>query len=436
MEILIEKLAFGGAGLGRVDGKVCFVPFTAPGDLAKVRVTRSRKSYQEGELLELIRPAAARTAPPCGAFGLCGGCCWQHLPYDVQVKAKQDIFAEILGRIARVQPDVFLPMIPAPSPLGYRSRVQFKVRRAEDGLHCGFYRRGSHFVIDIPGGCLIADDRVNLLYGSLLPLLGAFPDPARLPQIDVAVGDDGGALLLFHYIGEAIPEVSGWLEKTIPGRMPVTGVFLQTARKVSMRKVWGEERVSYSIPSNLYPELPEIRLSFRCGGFSQVNYSQNLALIGTVLEWADLKGTEKVLDLFCGNGNFSLPISRFCGEVTGIEDFRQSIEDAVHNARQNLIPNTRFSCAPAEKALRYMADAGERFDLVLIDPPRTGAFEAVRIIAEMSPEKILYVSCDPATLARDIAELRKRGYQVAAVRAVDMFPQTHHIESITLLRKT
>jgi 23S rRNA (uracil1939-C5)-methyltransferase len=436
VEVTIEKLAFGGAGLGHAEGKVCFVPFTAVGDTALVRITKEKKSYMEGELLKCISPSALRIEPPCDVFGNCGGCCWQHLPYEIQVMAKQGIFAEILVRTGRVVSDVLQPMIPASSPYGYRSRVQFKVRSIGGAIHLGFYRQSSHFVIDLPGVCRIANDRVNLIYGALLPLLTDFPEPHRLPQIDVSTGDDGDALLLFHYIGERSEEVVSWLEKSIPGRVPVTGVFLQVGRKATMRKVWGKALVSYTIPSDLFPNLPEMTLSFRCGGFSQVNYRQNLVLIETVLAWADLRGTERVLDLYCGNGNFSLPLARFCADLVGIEDFAQSIEDAVTNARQNGISNARFRCMAAETGLRKLMESGEHFDVVVLDPPRTGALEAVRLIAEMSPVRILYVSCDPSTLARDLAELRKKGYEVAASRAIDMFPQTYHIESVTLLQKS
>jgi 23S rRNA (uracil1939-C5)-methyltransferase len=436
VEVSIEKLAFGGAGLGHVNGKVCFVPFTAIGDTARVRITKDKKSYLEGELLGCAPPSAGRTEPPCAAFGQCGGCCWQHLPYDAQVKAKQEIFAEILGRIARIPPHLIQPVIPASSPYGYRSRVQFKIRSVNGTFHLGFYRQGSHFVIDVPGRCLIANEQVNLICETLAPLLAGFPEPHRLPQIDVATGEHGDALLLFHYIGERPHDVVGWMEKSLPGSVPVTGIFLQVGRKSTIRKVWGNERVTYTIPSELFPNFSAVNLSFRCGGFSQVHYRQNLALIETVLDWADLRGTERVLDLFCGNGNFSLPVARLCAEVVGVEDFEQSIEDAVTNARMNGISNARFHTMSAENGLRTLTESGERFDVVLLDPPRTGALEAVRLIAGVLPEKILYVSCDPPTLARDIAELGKKGYEVAATRAVDMFPQTYHIESVTLLRKT
>lgn len=431
----IDKLAFGGAGLGRSGGKVCFVPFTAPGDSVRVRITSEKRSFMEGELLECLEPSPLRTMPPCGVFGSCGGCCWQHLPYDVQLKAKEELFAEALGRGARIGPDVIRPIVPASSPYGYRSRVQLKVRSIADEIHMGFYRQGSHFVIDLPGGCLIANEPVNQIYRSLRPLLDGFPEPRKLPQIDVATGDDGDALLLFHYIGERPDEAVAWLEKNVPGRVPVTGIFLQSGRKSTMRRVWGQDRVSYTIPAGLVPDFPGVRLSFRCGGFSQVNYNQNLSLIETAIDWAELKGEGRVLDLFCGNGNFSLPLSRYCSEVVGMEDFAQSIEDATENAWLNGIENARFMRRDSAAGVKELAAAAERFDLVLLDPPRSGALETVRLLPKLEPARIIYVSCDPPTLARDLAELRKQGYDVVASRAVDMFPQTYHIESVTLLHK-
>jgi 23S rRNA (uracil1939-C5)-methyltransferase len=218
--------------------------------------------------------------------------------------------------------------------------------------------------------------------------------------------------------------------------VPATGIFIQRGRKATLQRIWGEERVRYTLPAQLIPGLPETRLSFFCGGFSQVNYRQNLALIETVLTWAGLSGRERVLDLFCGNGNFSLAAAPFCHEVIGLEAFEQSIKDAVANARENGIPNAYFSCVDSGVGVRELISAGRHFDVVILDPPREGALDAVRLIPSLAPEKVLYVSCDPATLARDLAVLRNQGYTVVSSRAVDMFPQTYHIESVTMLVRT
>lgn len=433
--VQIDTLAFGGAGLGRVDGKVCFVPFTAVGDTVRVRVVSEKKSYLEGEVLEYLVTSPDRVSPPCPVFGICGGCSWQHLSYDLQGETKTNIFAETIMRATRLERSGILPILAAANPYGYRSRVQFKLRHVSGKLLMGFFRKGTHQVIDIPGGCAIANEQINSIFQQLRVLLQAFPDPEKIPQIDVATGDAGDAVVLFHYIGDRLKEVSAWLAREIPGRIPVTGVFLQLGRKITINKIWGEERVSYSIPKNLVPEFHEMTLSFRVGGFSQVNFQQNTALIEAALCWAELTGTERVLDLFCGNGNFSLPLARFCAEVVGYEDYAFSIEDAVTNSLRNTLRNTSFFCKDSAVGVLDLARRGESFDLVLLDPPRTGALDTVRVLPQVKPEKIIYVSCDPPTLARDLAILQKSGYEIVKCCPVDMFPQTYHIESITILRK-
>ncbi|MGA7826307.1 MAG: 23S rRNA (uracil(1939)-C(5))-methyltransferase RlmD [Geobacteraceae bacterium] len=433
--VTIDTLTFGGAGLGRVDGKVCFVPFTAAGDTVRIRIVSEKKSYLEGEVLECLTPATGRITPPCPVFGICGGCSWQHLPYALQGKAKEDIYAEILMRATRIDRDRILPLLAAHNPYGYRSRVQFKVRYVAGRLLMGFFSKGTHRVVDIPGGCAIANEQINKIFLQLRTILSTFPDPEKIPQIDVASGDAGDAVVLFHYLGERTAEVTAWLKREIPGRVPVTGVFLQQGRKVTINKIWGDERITYSIPQDLWPGFPELSLSFRCGGFSQVNYLQNTALIETALRWAELSGSERVLDLFCGNGNFSLPLAWYCSEVVGYEDFSQSIEDAVTNARRNSIRSTSFFCKDSAVGVRDLVRRGEVFDVVLLDPPRTGAIDTVRQIPDLKPKKIIYVSCDPPTLARDLVLLQKNGYEIVKSCPVDMFPQTYHIESITILGK-
>jgi 23S rRNA (uracil1939-C5)-methyltransferase len=432
--ITIDTLTFGGAGLGRIDGKVCFVPFTAVGDRVRIRIVTEKKSYVEGEILEFLDSSSERVAPPCPVFGVCGGCSWQHLPYELQGKVKEDIFAEILMRATRIERSRILPILSAPNPYGYRSRVQFKVRYVAGKLFMGFFSKGTHRVVDLPGGCAIANDQINSIFLQLRTILAAFPDPEKLPQIDLATGDAGDAIVLFHYIGERIAEVTAWLKREIPGRVPVTGVFLQQGRKITINKIWGDERITYSIPE-LISDLPPFIMSFRCGGFSQVNYLQNSALVEIALQWAELTGEERVLDLFCGNGNFSLPLARYCAEVVGYEDFAQSIEDAVTNARRNSIGTTSFFCKDSAVGVIDLVRRGESFDVVVLDPPRTGALEAVRVIPDLNPEKIIYVSCDPPTLARDLVVLQKNGYEIVKSCPVDMFPQTYHVESITILQK-
>lgn len=205
--VKIEKMAFGGAGFGHLEGKACFVPFTAPGDIARIKILKETRSYLEGELVELLHPSDRRVIPPCHVFGRCGGCNWQHLAYSDQLSAKEDIFAEILWRSGRVERDRIEPIAPAPDPYGYRSRIQLKVRCIDGEPQIGFYRSGSHFVVDIPKKCAIVHPRINRLINGLRQMVALFPEPEKIPQMDVAVGSDGRTELIIHYIGNRRKEI-------------------------------------------------------------------------------------------------------------------------------------------------------------------------------------------------------------------------------------
>ena len=432
----IEKMAFGGAGFGHLEGKACFVPFTAPGDVAKIRLKVVKRSYLEGELLDLLEPSKRRATPPCPVFGSCGGCNWQHLPYSDQLRAKEEIFAEILWRSGRVERNLIEEIAPAPEPFGYRSRIQLKLRFIAGELHMGFYRAGSHFVVDLPGRCAIAHPRINGVIGELKRLLPLSPEADKIPHIDAAVGGDGALELVIHYIGGNREELARFFRANRLS-LGADGIFLQTGRKTTLEEI-GEgdfHALTYMVPDPSSPGSPGYRLSFSNGGFSQVNFTQNLFLIETVCAWAGLTGSERVLDIYCGNGNFSLPLSGNAAYLLGVEDYGPSIASAVENCEANGVKNATFECCDALSAIDRFVSRDETFDLVLLDPPRTGAREVVAKIPALGPRSIIYVSCDPATLARDIGILKKSGYEVDKIRPVDMFPQTYHVESVTLLKR-
>jgi len=432
--VKIEKLTFGGAGFGRVDGKACFVPYTSPGDIARIRIIKEKSSYLEGELVELVEPSGRRVTPPCPVFGVCGGCNWQQISYPDQLCAKEEIFAELLLRIGRISRDRILPIVPAAEPFAYRSRIQLKVRCVNGEAQIGFYRAGSHFVVKIPEKCAIVHPVINRLIAVLRDVITTFPDAEKIPQIDVAIGDDERAELVIHYIGSRRSDIIRHFRQnrhTLEG----AALFLQTGRKTTLERISGDEQphLSYNVANPFFPDFPDITLSFSSGGFSQVNYRQNLTLIETVCAWADMTGSEKVLDIFCGSGNFSLPLAVKASHVSGVEDYGPSIDIAKCNSETNGIKNVSFTCADAAGEISRKVAADEEYDIVLLDPPREGAAGVARAIPALRPRTILYVSCDPATLARDICILTKLGYEVVKCRPVDMFPQTYHIESVTLL---
>jgi 23S rRNA (uracil1939-C5)-methyltransferase len=430
----VEKLAFGGAGFGRVDGKACFVPFTAPGDLARIRITSEKSSFIKGELIELETASSTRVTQSCPIFGSCGGCNWRHISYAEQLTQKQDIFTEIMWRSGRVPAERILPIAAAPTVDGYRSRVQLKFCFVAGELHSGFFRAGSHDIVDLPDECAIAQAALNKIIAELRTIVPYTPDLARIPQIDLTVGDDEQAIAVLHYVGNRHAEIATFFKERRSSFVLLQGLYLLRSRQSRPVKIFGIESLSYSIPENHLPGAPEIRLAFSKGGFSQVNYRQNLTLIRTVLDWAGLTGQERVLDLYCGNGNFSVPLARYASEIFGIEESAASINDARLNCLANGVVNAAFLCCDAARGVASFAQGGNTFDVVILDPPRSGAADVVALLHQLAPKSVIYISCDPATLARDVGILKKFGYDVVQSRPVDMFPQTYHLESVTLLK--
>ena len=433
--VTIERMCYGGAGFGRVEGKACFVPFTAPGDRARVRIVKEKRSFVEAELLELESPSPLRVEPPCPFFGSCGGCDWQHLPYEEQLKQKGEIFAGNLSRIGRLQGDFLLPVAGSPRQYGYRSRIQLKLARRKGAPALGFFRTGSHDVIDLGEvGCAISDPVLNRIYFEFRPLLARLPDLEAIPQIDLSLGDDGQSIAIVHFSGKSPAKLMELLDAARPELPSLHGLFLRSGGKAKLERIFGIDSLSYAIPAGTFPGSRDMQLRFGRGGFSQVNYQQNLELIRTVWQWGGFSGSERVLDLYCGNGNITVPIAPYVAEVLGVEGYAPSIEDARANAAANGVANASFLVSDATQAVQRLARQGERFDLVILDPPRGGA-EAAGEIAVLEAEKIIYVSCDPAPLSRALAQLCDRGYRVARSKPVDMFPQTYHLESVTEMVK-
>ncbi len=431
--VSIDRMAYGGAGVGRYEGKACFVPLTAPGDRAEIRIVREKPSYLEGRLCGLVDCSSQRVDAPCPVFGDCGGCNWQHLAYQAQLDAKHAIVSDMLWRFGRIDPACIDRVVSSPEEYGYRARVQFKVRSLPDGVHIGFYRTGSHFVVASPGCCRIASPVINRILSELPQLVASLHDADRVPQIDISVGESSGAILIIHYLGA---DLQGLFDRLLTLRSTglVTGLFVQRGRKETLTKVFGDDRLSYRVPTGSAAS-EEMELTFGRGGFSQVNYHQNKRLVQTVCEWSDLSGTERVLDLFCGNGNFTLPLSRHASYLLGIEGYAPSLHDARYNAGMTRAGNVEFRCGDAATLVNELAASGEAFDLIVMDPPRTGAKELLQGMVKLAPQRIIYVSCDPATLARDAGTLARHGFRAVSCRIHDMFPQTYHVETVTLLER-
>ncbi|MDA8413916.1 MAG: 23S rRNA (uracil(1939)-C(5))-methyltransferase RlmD [Desulfobacteraceae bacterium] len=429
---VIDKLAFGGNGVCRINGKVCFVPFSCPGDEARLAVTAEKRSYCVARIVELIVPSSYRVPPPCPIFGKCGGCSWQHIEYGQQLVAKQQILAETLWRGARIPGERIRAVVPSPSHYSYRSRVQFKLHGSANNLHIGFFRNNSHRVEDVGRGCAIALPVINASLAALRKVLQSFPEVSAIPRISIDTADNE-VIAIVTYLGSDSSTAAAFFRERRADLTPVTGVFLQTGHKPLMN-LYGADHLTYSLPL-ASTNRNECRLTYQPGGFSQVNRGQNRALLDIVRQMACFQGNEQVLDLYCGNGNFSLPIAAEVAAVTGIEESGQSIEAAEANRSLNGITNADFIRADAVAGLKQLVAGGRHFDTVILDPPRSGAADVVSELYRLDPASIIYISCDPSTLARDCGLLANSGYRVQECVPVDMFPQTYHLESVTLLQK-
>ena len=399
-----------------------FVEGALPGERAWVRITTGGRRFDLARATRLLVESAGRRPPRCPHFGVCGGCATQHADLATQMAAKQDWLLQNLARIGKVQAERVLPGV-AGEEWGYRHRARLSVRRVEKkgGVMVGFRERRSTYVADMRE-CPVLPPRISALITPLRELIERLSVRSRLPQVEVAVGDNASALVFRHLL--PLTEDDHAHFRQFADRHGVH-VWLQPGGPDSAHPF-------HPPASELYYELPDfnVRLSFRPTDFTQVNHAMNRALVERALELLDPRPGERIADLFCGLGNFSLPIARRGAQVIGFEGSGELVERARSNAAANgLVAQFEAMDLFAPNLAPYGP-----FDKVLIDPPRQGAVE---IVKSLDARRIVYVSCDPATLARDAGVLvHTRGYRLAAAGIVNMFPHTAHVESITLFEKT
>ncbi len=411
--VTIDALSYGVFGVARTDRGVVFVPGTAPGDVARVRVATEKRGYREAELIEIVTPSPARRTPPCRYVPECGGCTWQHVDYATQLAAKEAIVRDSLTRLGGVAAEALdvRPIVPS-AEWEYRHRVTLRVAGEQ---RLGFYRHRSHQLIEIDA-CPIADETVNAhLQIAREWLRGASTTVQRL---EIASSRPGRVVLVANAEG-AFRHDGEYHEKFLRGHRTVAGIVLFGK---GWRRTFGRPVVALEVESGSMIESE--------GGFTQVNPASNRRLVEAVLALAAPRASDRVLDLYCGSGNFTLPLARRAGEVVGVESDPRSVTLARRNADRWGLANCRFIAQPAAAAAAALAAAGERFSLVVLDPPRSGAFEALESLATLATGRIVYVSCDPTTLARDVRRLTALGFAVGPVQPIDLFPQTFHIESV------
>jgi 23S rRNA (uracil1939-C5)-methyltransferase len=406
-EIEINTMTFGPYGVGRIDGKSVMVPHAAPGDLLEVALKSERRDYAIARIDRVIRPGANRREPPCRFLPRCGGCDWQHIEYSAQVALKAQLIAAEFRHVLGVDLDPEGLVEAAPAEFAYRSRTRFKTGA---GGCVGFHEAGSNSIVEIDR-CMVAaaPDRVPR---ALAAALGK-----RCSEIEVA-NDDHGELQIAH-LAKAPGNAEVSRARDVMSRDgAIRGIVLRGGNE---RRVIGEAKISFDLE-------PGCTIEIDADLFSQVNRAQNVKLIATVASMAAVGEKTGVLDLFCGAGNFSLPLARRGARVTGVDADALAIAGAQQNAARMGLKDAQFIAMKASETARFFDRARYRPDVVIVDPPRTGALDLMGSVARLHPPAVIYVSCDTTTLVRDLQSLRANGYEIDRVRGFDFFPNTHHVE--------
>lgn len=444
IELNITGYTAEGSGVGRCGGVAVFVPLAAAGDVLQVKILKTAKSYAFGKMERILVPSPDRLDPDCGSFRTCGGCVYRHIRYEAELRAKQQRVQDALERIAGFHFTVLKPIIGAENPDRYRNKAQIPIGAGAGGeVTLGFYASRSHRIVDC-GECLLQPE----VFAGAVSAFREWQRSARESVYDEATGR-GRLRHLFLRFAEATGEgmvcivVNGngvhgeeelvkLLRKRVPGLKSVivnsnrerTNVILGQKN----RTVWGQDFIT--------DELCGLRFRISPASFYQVNRRQAERLYAAAGQYAGLTGSETVLDLYCGTGTIGLSMAKDAARVIGVEIVDQAVEDAKQNAADNGIENAEFLCMDAAKAADMLKNRGEKPDVVLLDPPRKGCSpELIETVSQMAPSRVVYVSCDPATLARDLKLFAAKGYKTMEATPVDMFPRTAHVECVVLMSR-
>jgi 23S rRNA (uracil-5-)-methyltransferase RumA len=420
--VTIEKLVQGGKGLARHDGRVLFVRGAIPAEIVAVIGGALKKGYQEAAIRDIVRASPDRVVPLCPVYETCGGCQLQHIEYEAQLKLKRDMLAETLARVGKLKFDDLAPVIPSPNAYGYRSSIRFTVFRQRGGFALGFHQEGSHKPVEA-ACCLLTPDPVRRLIAQASErLAGRRTLPMRPEALEVKYSVAFGSILLIWRTGPATREQARELWDLCGDGPNVVGQVVISRN--GTRWVTGQDWVADRLGDLLF------RISDR--SFMQANWALNETLSRTVAEWAAPSPGLRVLELFAGIGTLGLPIAKRGALVTLVEGNPWAMADARHAAKTNHVGRCRFRPESAEAFLETV-HPGE-YDVTLVDPPRTGLSEAcAQGLMRLGSSRLLYLSCDPPTLARDLARLCAGGYRITRMQPVDLFPQTAHLETLVEL---
>jgi 23S rRNA (uracil1939-C5)-methyltransferase len=428
IEADITDLSHDGRGVAHIDGKAVFVTGALSGERVRVRYSSRRRHYDEAVAEEILRASPDRVVPRCAHFGVCAGCVLQHLAPAAQIAAKQRVLLENLERIGKVQPQTVLPPL-TDAPWGYRRKARLSVKFVEKKgrVLVGFRETNGRYVADV-SRCDVLHPAVGGRIADIAALIESLDARRDIPQIEVAAGDDMVALI-FRHLHPLSERDTGMLVAFAQNHG--LGIYLQPGGVDSVAPLWPQDaRLAFRLPEF------DAELEFQPLDFVQVNAGMNRKMIDHALALLDPQPTDRVLDLFCGLGNFTLPLARRAGQVTGVEGEVGLVRRASNNAHRNGIVNAQFFAADLAADQRAAAWAGTDHDLILLDPPRSGAEAVLAYLPRRGTRRIVYVSCHPGSLARDAGTLVQRhGFALRSAGVMDMFPHTAHVESIALFER-
>lgn len=444
VKIKITSATAEGSGVGKTeDNIVVFVPMTAIGDEIEARILKVKKTYAFGKIEKIITPSAARISPDCPNFSKCGGCVWRHISYDEELKIKSKKVKDAVERIGGISTE-FRPIIGSDRVNRYRNKAQFPFGKDnEGGAVIGFYAFHSHRIIDCDDCALqpeifktVMDVTRDFIERTNTDIYDESTGKGRLRHLYIRLGEVTNELMVCYVVNGNGLKQEDMLVKMLRESLPNLKTVVFNSNREKTNVILGNKnRVAYG---KGYITDVLCRLKFKISPFSfwQVNRAQAEKLYSKAKEYAKLSGDEVLLDLYCGTGTIGLTMAQDCKQLVGVEIVEDAVNDAKANAEANEINNARFICADAPTAAEQLRKEGTATDVVILDPPRKGCGEElVKTIRKMNPKRVVYVSCDPATLARDLKYFSENGYITHEVTPCDMFPRTAHCESVALLTK-
>lgn len=433
-KLTIERLGINGEGVGYLEGYTVFVEGALPGEVVEVEFYERRKSFGRAKISTILQASPDRVTPPCPLFGRCGGCQLMHLAYPQQLEAKRRRVADALARIGKFTDCEVLPCVASPQPLNYRNKIQLPIFSDQETLKLGLYAKNSHDLIEIER-CLIHCDLgemafqnvQKILKSSQLPAYDSSTGKGLLRHVLIKTAVHTQQVLVILVATEALPTS---LAEQILASMPEIKGVVQNLNTASGNAILGPHFTTLVGEGSIEEVICGLNFKVSPASFFQVNPAQAEQLYQKAIEFAALNGKERVLDAYCGVGTLSLILSKNAQEVIGVECVQDAIEDAKENAIKNQIENVSFICAPAEV---FISSLG-KVDVAVLNPPRKGCEpNFLERLQALKPKRIVYISCDPATLARDLHYLSLHGYHLTQVQPFDMFPQTAHVETIACL---